>query len=59
MATQFTKNQVVRVNAVIPSGPVEKLRMDEDGTVHYMITWVDVNGQTQTRWFAENELVAE
>lgn len=49
----------MRVNAVIPAGPVEKLRMDEDGVVHYMISWVDADGVNQTRWFAESELVAE
>ena len=58
MATTFVKNQVVRVKAVVPSGPVEKLRMDEDGTFHYMISWVDADGVTQSRWFAEDELVA-
>jgi hypothetical protein len=59
MATTFVKGQNVRVNAVIPAGPVEKLRMDEDGVVHYMISWVDADGVNQTRWFAESELVAE
>jgi uncharacterized protein YodC (DUF2158 family) len=58
MATTFVKNQVVRLKAVIPSGPVEKLRMDEDGTVYYMISWVDADGVSQSRWFAEDELVA-
>ena len=58
MATTFVKNQVVRVKAVVPSGPVEKLRMDEYGTFHYMISWVDADGVTQSRWFAEDELVA-
>jgi hypothetical protein len=58
MATAFTKNQTVRVKAVIPQGEVEALRMDEDGTVFYRITWTDVEGNDQTRWFAESELEA-
>lgn len=58
MATTFTKNQTVRVRAVVPQGAVEALRMDEDGTVFYRITWTDLEGRTQTRWFAESELEA-
>lgn len=56
MATQFSKNQVVRVKTVVPQGAVEALRMDEDGVVYYRLTWNDVNGASQTRWFAESEL---
>ena len=33
MATKFKKGDKVKVNAVIPQGPVEALRMDEDGEV--------------------------
>ena len=57
MATVFAKNQTVRSNTVVPQGPVEAIRMDEDGTVFYRISWADVNGDTHTRWFAEDELV--
>jgi hypothetical protein len=56
MATKFVKDQVVKVNAVVPQGPVRKLRMDEDGNFFYMIEWVDANGQSQERWFAESDL---
>lgn len=56
MATKFVKNQVVKVNAVVPQGPVKKLRMDEDGNFFYMIEWKDGNGQTQERWFPESDL---
>jgi hypothetical protein len=58
MATTFTKEQVVRVKTVVPQGAVEALRMDEDGTVFYRITWTDVEGNSQTRWFAESVLEA-
>jgi hypothetical protein len=59
MATKFKKGDNVKVNAVIPEGPVEALRMDEDGNFFYQISWNDVNGETQQRWFAEEELTAE
>jgi hypothetical protein len=56
MATKFIKDQIIKVNAVVPQGPVIKLRMDEDGNFFYMIEWIDANGQVQSRWFAESEL---
>lgn len=58
MATTFTKGQTVRLNAVVPQGPVEKLRMDEDGNFFYLVSWTDADGTTQQRWFAEDELTA-
>jgi uncharacterized protein YodC (DUF2158 family) len=58
MATQFSKNQTVRVKTVVPQGEVESFRMDEDGLVYCRLTWTDVNGVSQTRWFAESELEA-
>lgn len=57
MATKFAKGQNVRVAAVIPEGPVQKLRMDEDGSVWCLISWVDLEGQLQERWFAEEDLI--
>ena len=57
MATKFSKDQNVRVNAVVPAGPVQKLRMDEDGSIFYLLEWVDERGETQSRWFAEDVLV--
>lgn len=56
MATKFVKDQQVKAIAVIPQGPVQKLRMDEDGVFWYLISWTDVDGQTQERWFREEEL---
>ena len=58
MATKFVKGQEVKVSGVIPQGPVKALRMDEDGNFFYMIEWVDADGVTQERWFAE-EVLAE
>ena len=56
MAT-FKKDQVVRLKAVNPEGPVLKLRMDDDGTVYYLLSWT-VDGATHERWFTEDQLVA-
>lgn len=57
MATAFKKGEVVKVREVVPQGPVQALRMDEDGTVYYLIQWADANGVAQERWFAEDALV--
>lgn len=57
MATKFKKGDVVTVQAVIPSGPVQALRMDDDGVVYCLIEWTDAEGQTQQRWFAEDDLI--
>ena len=57
MATKFVKGQEVKVNAVIPEGPVQKMRMDEDGNFFYMLSWVDVDGTVQERWFKESDLI--
>ena len=58
MAAKFKKGEVVRVNQVMPQGPVLGFRMDEDGNVLYLIQWADAEGVEQKRWFAEDELVA-
>jgi hypothetical protein len=56
MSTKFIKGEEVRVNAVIPQGPVQALRMDEDGVFYYKLEWTDANGVAQERWFAEEDL---
>lgn len=57
MATAFKKGDVVKVNQPVPQGPVLGLRMDDDGQVFYLIEWADGVGNTQQRWFAEDELI--
>lgn len=57
MATKFVKGQEVKAKAVVPQGPVQALRMDEDGNFYYRIEWTDANGITHTRWFDEKDLV--
>lgn len=56
MPTKFVKGQEVKVNAVIPQGQVQALRMDEDGNFFYKLEWVDEKGNQQERWFAEEVL---
>lgn len=58
MATNFKRGDLVKVRAVIPSGIVEAINMDEDGTVRYRFTWTDVDGVEHFRWFDEDQLVA-
>jgi len=57
MATKFKRGDVAAVKAVTPSGPVQALRMDEDGVVYCLIEWTDADGQTQQRWFKEDDLI--
>lgn len=56
MATKYAKDELVKVNSVIPEGPVEKLRMDEDGNFFYLLSWTNAEGDKQQRWFAEADL---
>jgi hypothetical protein len=58
MATKFAKGQAVKLIAVVPEGPVQALRMDEDGNFFYMIEWTDADGNVTQRWFEEDQLVA-
>jgi hypothetical protein len=57
MATKFAKGQAVKLIAVVPEGPVQALRMDEDGNFFYMIEWTDADGNVTQRWFEEDQLV--
>lgn len=56
MATKFVKGQQVKLIAIVPQGPVLKLRMDDDGVIWYLISWTDAQGKVQERWFREDEL---
>ena len=58
MATKFAKGQEVKLVAVVPQGPVQALRMDEEGNFFYLVEWTDVEGNVQSRWFEEAQLVA-
>jgi hypothetical protein len=54
----FKKGDSVKLVAVVPEGPVESMRMDEDGNVQYLISWTDANGNEHSRWFDEAQLTA-
>jgi len=56
--TKFKKGDEVKALGVIPQGPVQALRMDDDGVVYCYIAWTDVDGVEQERWFCEDDLVA-
>ena len=56
MAANFKKGDLVRVNQVVPSGPVQAFRMDDDGVVYCLLEWTDVDGNTQKRWFPQDQL---
>jgi hypothetical protein len=58
MATKFTKNQQVKLIGTVPEGPVQKLRMTEDGDVEYLVTWTDIDGNSHERWFSEEQLTS-
>lgn len=58
MATMFRKGDTVKLIVAVPQGPVEALRMDEDGNVQYLVSWTDVNGVAQSRWFDEAQLTS-
>ena len=60
MAAQFTIGEEVKVSPapVDPAGQVEAMQMDASGNILYLISWVDENSITQSRWFAEDKLVA-
>ena len=58
MATTFKKGDTVKLVVAVPQGPVEALRMNEDGDVQYLISWTDTAGVVQSRWFDEAQLTA-
>lgn len=58
MATLFKKGDTVKLAVHVPTGPVQSLRMLEDGTVQCLVEWTDVEGVVHQRWFNETELSA-
>ena len=44
--TTFVKGQTVRMKAIVPQGPVAKMRMDDDGKIEYLVEWTTTNGVT-------------
>ena len=58
MATKFQKDQQVKVDAAVPTGPVLAFRMNGEGVIYCLVQWTDKDGIEKTRWFKEDELVA-
>jgi uncharacterized protein YodC (DUF2158 family) len=56
MATKFKKGDAVKLNTTVPQGQVKSLRMLEDGTIQYLMSWKQ-EGVQQERWFNEDQLV--
>lgn len=56
MAAKFKKGETVKLAIPTPQGPVEAFRVDDDGNMHYLVSWVDADGQAQQRWFSESQL---
>jgi hypothetical protein len=54
----FKMGDVVRLNRPVPQGPVTKMRMDDDGTIWYLVSWTGDDGQSHERWFTGDDLVA-
>ena len=58
MAATFPLGSIVKVKVTVPEGPVNKIRFTDDGLIEYLVSWTDVDGVEQERWFLENSLVA-
>jgi aminoglycoside phosphotransferase (APT) family kinase protein len=51
----FKKGDKVRLKTDVPAGEITKMRMDDDGTVWYLMSWN--SGQTaHERWFIADEI---
>ena len=56
MASTYKKGDVVKLKTVVPEGPVQSIRMNDEGAVQYLIEWTDADGVVQQRWFNEDQL---
>lgn len=56
MASLFKKGDNVEVRITTPKGSIESIRMDDEGVVWYLISWIDSDNQSQHRWFPEEQL---
>ena len=58
MAASFKIGDVVQVNAVVPTGPVLQLNMNQSGDIQYLVEWTNADGLVQETWFNEDDLKA-
>ena len=56
MASEFKKGDVVKLDTVVPEGPVQSIRMTDEGVVQYLVEWTDAEGIAHERWFDEEQL---
>ena len=56
MASEFKKGDVVKLITVVPEGPVQSIRMTDEGVVQYLVSWTDIDGISHERWFDEDQL---
>ena len=56
MAAEFKVGQTVVLKAVIPQGTITELSVSQEGDIHYLFSWEDLDGVSQERWFKESEL---
>lgn len=57
MASTFKKGDVVKLVTIVPEGPIQSIRMNDEGVVYYLVQWVDEMGADQQRWFSEDQLM--
>ena len=56
MAASFKIGQEVQLITVIPEGPIVQLSVDQEGNITYLVAYKDSDGESQSRWFNEDEL---
>lgn len=56
MAASFKVGQSVKLNVAPPQGEVQKLSVDQDGNIQYLVEWTDGSGEVHQRWFTEAQL---
>jgi hypothetical protein len=56
--SNFKKGDTVKLKAVVPTGPVLSMRMDEDGNVQCLVEWTTIDGNVVQRWFNQDQLEA-
>jgi len=56
MAASFKVGQEVKVVSPVPQGVVSALSVNQEGDIQYLVSWVDSQGQDQSRWFSEDTL---
>ena len=57
MAANFKPGAQVKLNVTPPQGEVKQLNVNQDGDIQYLVEYTDAAGDTNQRWFKEDELV--